>query len=81
MNQYRVDYRAGGVLLRHSSGKPTYRDLAGKSLDVNGGPQVDILAGKNISLRILGKTKLLAVSADGSRNDRILVGGIREERN
>jgi hypothetical protein len=35
-----------------------YQDLAGKSLDVNGGTQIDILAGINISLRILGKTKL-----------------------
>ena len=59
----------------------TYPDLAGESLDVNGGPQIDIVAGMNISLRILGETKLFPVSPDSFRNGRILVREIREERN
>ena len=36
---------------------------------------------ENISLRILGKTKLFPASPDGSCNGRSLVRGIGEERN
>jgi hypothetical protein len=55
--------------------------LQAKSLDVKGGPQIDIVAGMNISLRILWKTKLFPVSPDVSCNGRILVREIGKERN